>query len=120
MTGIQSPSSRKEAGPQWAGAPPSQQVSWWETHEFYQAALAQANVGPLPWPGTPAWCELASGDPRKMLALASFGVHHALRVEAAQEQRAEASKAIAAAADWSAVARGIRRHSEAYIPRRSA
>ncbi|PJE07944.1 DUF2742 domain-containing protein [Mycobacterium sp.] len=109
----------------WAGAPPSQQVSWWETHEFYQAALAQANVGPLPWPGTPAWCELAAGDPRKMLALASFGVHHALRVETAQEVECAASRAISAAQDWGAVARSMMRHagavrSGAYTPRRTA
>ncbi|WP_204807772.1 DUF2742 domain-containing protein [Mycobacterium riyadhense] len=100
----------------------SRQVSWWSTHEFLQALVSQANSGPLPWPGTPAWCALADGDPRKLLALAEFGVHHALRVETAQEAHAGASRAIAAAADWSAVARDRLRHHRAlkdgaYIPR---
>lgn len=110
---------RTEAGPQRAGAPPSQQVSWWSTYTFITATLAQANLGPLPAAGTPAWCELADGDSRKMLALAISGTHHALRVEIAQEQRAEASKNISAAADWPSVARSIRRRDTAYI-RRSA
>lgn len=111
---------KEEAGPTWAGAPPSQQVSWWSTYTFITAAVSQANLGPLPTAGTPPWCELSDGDPRKMLALAISGTHHALRVEVAQEQQAEASKAIAAAADWPAIARSIRRHKAAHIPRRSA
>ncbi|WP_343598892.1 DUF2742 domain-containing protein [Mycobacterium sp.] len=90
----------------------SQQVSWWPVHEFVAAVLAQPNYGPLPWPGTPAWCELAVGDHRKLLALAQFGEHHALRVETAQAARAEASRAIAAAADWLAISRAIRRRQE--------
>ena len=56
----------------------SQQVSWWAVHDFVDAVLAQANCGALPWPGTPAWCEMSAGDPRKLLSLAQFGVHHAL------------------------------------------
>ncbi|WP_308204256.1 DUF2742 domain-containing protein [Mycobacterium interjectum] len=90
----------------------SQQVSFWPTWEFLQAVVAQANCGPLPWPGTSSWCELADGDPRKLLALASFGVHHALRVEVAQEAHAEASRAILAGADWPKVAGEIRQRSE--------
>jgi hypothetical protein len=83
----------------------SQQVSWWEVHEFVGAVAAQANCGALPWPGTPAWCEMSAGDPRKLLALAQFGVHHALRVETAQQARCDASRAVSAAADWSAIGR---------------
>jgi hypothetical protein len=85
----------------------SQQVSFWSTYEFMQAAVAQANAGPLPWAGTPEWCELADGDPRKLLALASFGVHHALRVETAQQAHAEASRAVSASADWSQISREV-------------
>lgn len=101
----------------------SQAVSWYPVHEFLQAVLAQANCGPLPWPGTPSWCELSDGDPRKLLALAEFGQHHALRLELNQEARAEASHAVAASADWPSIAREVRRHADAvrtgaYIPRR--
>lgn len=110
----------KEAGPLWAGAPPSQQRAWWPVHEFLEAVLQQANCGPLPGAGTPSWCELADGDPRKLLAVAIDGEHHVLRVETAQEQHAEASKAIAAAADWPQISRDIRRRSEVRIPREVA
>ena len=99
----------------------SQQVSWWETHRFIETVLAQANaVGPLPWAGSPEWCELADGDPRKLLALAIAGEHHILRVEVAQTAHAEASRAISDAADWSEVSRTICRRSGVYIPREVA
>lgn len=100
----------------------SRQVSWYATYEFWRAVIDWANVGPLPWPGTPAWCALADGDPRKLLALAEFGVHHALRVDSAQESMAQTSRDVSAAEDWGAVARSIRRHADAarsgaHIPR---
>ncbi|WP_234788021.1 DUF2742 domain-containing protein [Mycolicibacterium setense] len=105
--------------PAGAGSPASQQVSWWTTHEFLTAIVAKANVGPVPWAGTPAWAALSDNDPRKLLSLAIAGQHHVLRVEIAQEHRAEASREISAAADWSAVAQRIRNHSgSTYIPRR--
>ncbi|MGV7311983.1 DUF2742 domain-containing protein [Mycobacterium kansasii] len=108
----------EEAGPQRAGAPPSQQRAWWPVHEFLEALVAQANHGPIPAAGTPLWCALSDGDPRKLLAVAIDGVHHVLRIETAQEQRAEASKAIAAAEDWPAVARRMHRgRGPAHIPR---
>lgn len=103
----------------------SQQVNWWEAHLFMQAALAQANCGPLPWPGTPAWCAMSDGDPRKMLALAEFGEHHALRVETAQAALADASRDVSASADWSQIAREVQQRqaaegSGAYIRRVTA
>lgn len=115
--------SNLDTGPQparYSSSTTSQQVSWWETHEFIKSVLDQANSGPLPPAGTPAWCELSAGDPRKLLALAVAGEHHVLRVETVQAVRAQASRAISASADWSEVARGIRRRSSVYIPRRSA
>lgn len=97
----------------------SRQVSWWPCHEFIAAVVAQANVGPIPLAGTPAWLTLADDDPRKLLALAQAGEHHVLRLDLAQEAAAEASKTIAAAEDWPSVARCIRRgRGPAYIPRR--
>jgi hypothetical protein len=89
----------------------SQQVSWWPVHEFLEAVLAQANVGPLALAGTPAWTSLSDVDPRKLLALAAEGEHHVLRKEVAQAAHAEASRAISGAADWSAVSREIRQRA---------
>ena len=89
----------------------SRAVSWWPVHEFMAALLAQAND--LPSAGTPAWCALSDGDPRKLLALAAAGEHHVLRVEIAQEAQAEESKTIAASADWQAVARAVRQRDQA-------
>lgn len=94
----------------------SRTVAWWPVHEFVAALIAQA--GTPPTAGTPAWCALADGDPAKLLALAVAGEHHVLRMETAQEQQAEASKAVAASADWAAVSRSLqRRRSGAYIRR---
>lgn len=55
---------------------------------------------------------MSDGDPRKLLALAGFGVHWALRVETAQAARADASREISAAADWSQVSQEVRGRSE--------
>jgi hypothetical protein len=101
----------------------SRSVAWWPVHEFITALVAQANNVPVA--GTPAWCALADRDPRKLLALAVAGEHHVLRVETAQTAKAQASRDISAAADWSAVARShLRRasavRSGAYIPREVA
>ncbi|WP_082960621.1 MULTISPECIES: DUF2742 domain-containing protein [unclassified Mycobacterium] len=90
----------------------SRQAAWWPCHEFLEAVLAQANVGPLPHAGTPAWCALGAEDPRKLLALAVAGEHHVLRVETAQTACADASRAISATADWAAVSREIRTRTE--------
>lgn len=100
----------------------SRAVSWWPVHEFLAAILVQAND--LPQAGTPAWCALGDGDPRKLLALAAAGEHHVLRVEIAQEAQAEAAKIVAASADWHALARAVRqrdlaRRSGAFIERKT-
>ena len=89
----------------------SRSVAWWPVHEFMAALVAQVND--LPVAGTPAWCRLGDGDPRKLLAVAAAGEHHVLRVEMAQEAHSEASKAVASAADWSGVAREMRQRQEA-------
>ena len=96
----------------------SQQVSWWSVHEFVAAVLDQANGWPML--GTPAWCSLAHDDPRKWAALLDGARHHALRLELNQEARAEASKAIAEAADWSQVAREVQQRNNVYIPRKAS
>ncbi|MBI5339025.1 MAG: DUF2742 domain-containing protein [Mycolicibacterium rufum] len=103
-----------------AGSPASREVSWWAAHEFLEAALAQANCGPLPTAGTPAWAALADGDPRKLLALAAAGEHHVLRQQIGQEQRALAAEDVWGGADWSEVARQVQRRREIDEMRRGA
>jgi len=110
MTTASTMETRADRG---AGTPQSQQVAWWPVHEFVNAVVAHANYGPLPVAGTPAWQQLADGDPRKLLACAAAGEHHVLRVEVAQQDRAEASKDVARVPDWKPLQRG-----RAYIPRR--
>lgn len=90
----------------------SQQVSWWSVHEFVTEALKQ--VGGWPLLGTPAWCSLSNDDPRKWAAVIDGGQHHALRVELGQEARAEASRAISAAADWLAIAQEFHQRDAFY------
>ena len=89
----------------------SRSVAWWPVHEFLAALLAHVND--LPVAGTPAWCLLGDGDPRKLLAVAVAGEHHVLRVETAQEVYAEAARAIAVAADWSQIAREMQQREDA-------
>lgn len=89
----------------------SRSVAWWPVHEFVAALLSQVND--LPTAGTPAWCTLGDGDPRKLLAVAVAGEHHVLRVEMAQEASAEASKAIAAGQDWPLLARILQQREDA-------
>jgi hypothetical protein len=94
------------------GAGSSQEVSWWATHLFVEAAVAQANCGPIPVAGTPAWSALSDGDPRKLLSLAAAGEHWVLRVEIGQEQRAQAAEDVWGGADWSEAARQLPRRRE--------
>lgn len=72
------------------------------------------------WPpaGTPAWNQLDDRDPRKLAAVLDGGRHWALRVDTHQEALADASKAIAATADWGEVARRmVNGRGGAYIKR---
>lgn len=83
----------------------SQQVSFWSVHTWVQRYLD--TVDDYPMPGTPAWCLLPDDSRAKWAGLLDFAQHHALRVETAQEQRAAASRDVAAAADWPQVAREL-------------
>ncbi len=84
----------------------SRAVSWWPVHQYLAAAVAQAEH--LPTAGTPAWCALDDADPLKLLSLAVEAEHLILHREMRQEAHAEASKAVAAAVDWAAIANEIR------------
>jgi hypothetical protein len=93
----------------------SQQVSWWEVHEFVATVLNRVNDWPML--GTPAWCSLAHDDPRKWAALLDGAQHWALRVDTCQAAMAEASRDISTAADWKAIAGEIRDRREFYAKR---
>lgn len=96
-----------------AGSPASsQEVQWWPVHQFLEAALAQANNGPLPIAGTPSWTALANDDPRKVFALAAAGEHWVLRTQIGQEIRAQSAEDVHDGADWSQVARQVQRRRE--------
>jgi hypothetical protein len=95
----------------------SRMVAWFEVYAFVAPLLA----GIAPWPaaGTPAWCQLPDDDPRKLAAVLESSIHWALKIDAEQTVRAEASQQISAAADWTAVARNTQRgRGAAYIERR--
>jgi hypothetical protein len=89
----------------------SQQVSFWSVHERVAPLLEQVEA----WPtvGTPAWCTLDDHDPVKLAALFDAAQHWALRVETNQRALAEASRDVAAAADWPGIAHAVRRHADA-------
>ena len=95
----------------------SRTVSWYVVYEFVAQLLT--SVGSWPTAGTPEWVELAADDPRKLAAVMDAGVRWSLRVDTEQEQRAQASRDVAAAADWSAVARDLRNHAAIRIRRAS-
>jgi Protein of unknown function (DUF2742) len=108
-----------------AGSPASRQVSWFEVYAFAERFATSHGVGAdnfsdLPLPGTPRWCGMSDDDAAKLLALVLGGVREALNHEVTQEHQAQASHAVAAAADWPAISRAIRQRAGSYIPRRSA
>ena len=95
----------------------SRAVSWYPVHEYVQPVLNR--IGPHPMVGTPEWCALPDDSPAKIAAVFDAAQHWALRIETCQEARAEASKAIAVAEDWPAIADEIRGRRDAYIRRAS-
>jgi Protein of unknown function (DUF2742) len=64
--------------------------------------------------------QLEQGDPVAIASLYDAARHHVLRVDTAQAARAEASRDISAAADWSTISRTMLRRNNVYIPRRVA
>lgn len=97
----------------------SSQVCWTTVLEF----VARLGINPTTvlLAGTPEWDQLPDDHPDKISAVLAAGVHHALRVDIAQERRAEASREISSAADWSALAKRIAQgRGSAYIPRKAS
>jgi hypothetical protein len=88
----------------------SRQVSWWSVRDFVVPLLELCE----PWPllGTPAWCDLESGDERKWIALLDGSQHYALHLESKQIAICQASRDVAESAELVAVARRqMKRHS---------
>lgn len=95
----------------------SQQCSWWSVHDFVLPKLELVDGWPLV--GSPAWVDLEDRSRIKWAALLDAARHWALRLETCQQAQADASKEIAASADWSVVAQRIARgRGAAYIPRK--
>lgn len=88
----------------------SRQVRWFDFHEWVQPYLDAA--GEWPMVGSQAWFDLPDDDPRKFAAICDAAQHFALRLETCQQARAEASRAVSAAEDWTQVAREIRNREE--------
>jgi Protein of unknown function (DUF2742) len=99
----------------------SQQVSWLPSYEFAAQWAAEYGVDllddDLPNPGTPQWCRLPDDDPQKVAALLLRGSKAVLHDESEQQARGEASKAVAGAADWSAISREINQRTAFYAAR---
>ena len=95
-------------------------VDWWAVNEYVSSTLGR--IGTWPMAGSVEWRALPDGDPAKTAALLDAARHWALRVETCQQARAQASRDVSAAADWSAVARANLQRAQAitygaYIPR---
>jgi hypothetical protein len=102
----------------------SQQVSWWDVHEYVQPWLKQ---GPWPTVGTPEWQALPDDDPAKKRAVLDAARHWALRLETCQVAECEASHDVSAApkeldSSWKAIGTSWFNHhtaaaNPAHIPR---
>ena len=93
----------------------SRLVDWYRVYTFVAPLIEQ--LGPLSWPGSPSWCELSDHDPRKLAAVLVAGVLWSLNQDARQNASNQASRAIAASADWGAISRRMRQHADFYRTR---
>lgn len=96
----------------------SRQVNWWSVHEFVLPTLIRVQSWPMA--GTPTWADLDDNDPVKLAAIFDAARHHALRVDTAQAAMVDASKQVAAAADWSTYSRKTLQRNGIYIAREVA
>jgi Protein of unknown function (DUF2742) len=108
-------SFRKGNLPQFSKIVSSQQVHWWSVHTYVAPWLE--TVGSWPTVGTPEWCALPDDHPTKLAALYDAAQHWALRLDACQEARAEASRAVSGAVDWRALSREINSRADFYAVR---
>ncbi len=95
--------------------PESSSVAWWPVHVYATRLAGKLGVDlsdRLPFPGTLSWLNLADDDPVRKAAMLQVASQRVLHIENRQECLADASKAIATAADWPAVAREVRQLAE--------
>jgi len=93
----------------------SRTVDWWAVHLYVEPTLAE--VGSWPLVGSLPWQHLPTDDPAKLAAIFDAARHWALRVDTCQAALAEASRDIAAAADWPRIGRQAMQRRGVYIPR---
>lgn len=80
-------------------------VDFYEVHRLVAPILATVESWPLA--GTLPWQRLADVDPAKWAAVLDLARYGALHLQLRQESLSEASREIAGAADWSALASRI-------------
>lgn len=88
----------------------SRQVSWWPVYDYINRQRRRFGALELSGPllGTPAWVVLPDDHPAKLSAVLNAAEAVAYSVNADQAAAAAASRAISAAADWSAIAKANR------------
>lgn len=92
----------------------SRAVAWEPVHRLVEPLLGDPGLAP----GTPPWTALDDHDPRKWSAVLWSAVWWAVAEDARQTHKAEASRAISAAADWPRIAREAVQRRGVYIPRK--
>ncbi|ODR00273.1 hypothetical protein BST27_08215 [Mycobacterium intermedium] len=90
-------------------------MDFYAVHLFVVPVLDRAGSWPLA--GSLAWQALDDTDPKKLASVLDGGRRDTLRNDMIGAALAEASQAISASADWTAIARSIGRHREVYIRR---
>lgn len=94
-------------------------VDFYPVHRLVAPILA--TVESWPAAGTLTWKRLTDTDPAKWAAVLDMAQYGVLRLQLRQEALKQASHEIAAAADWSALARSIAHgRGPAYIPRKAS
>lgn len=93
----------------------SREIDWYSVWTFVRPLLRAC-----PYPGTAQWIALSDHDPAKFAAVLLAGALWSLAESTRQDAEREASHAVSAAADWTAVARRVRGRGPAYVPRARA
>jgi len=94
----------------------SRTICWEPVHDYVEKLASRLGVdlrNPMPFPGTLAWLALPDDSPVKKSALLLAASQRVLHLEVEQENRADASKDVAAAADWPAIANEVRSLADA-------
>ncbi|WP_406817395.1 DUF2742 domain-containing protein [Mycobacterium sp. M23085] len=92
----------------------NRQIAWLAVHDYINRQRRRLGALDLSGPplGTPAWLRLSENDPAKLAAVLNAAEAAAYGISASQTAEADASRAIAAAADWPAIAKANRDRAE--------